>query len=160
MCVLDGLDVASAVVSAFRTVEIYQEVQQTKAQSKVEANALVNEAKTAKLQAAVERQEGIEEARRQRLSSILNMSKEKTLFASNNIATNSQTALNVFDDEKLNGELTALNTIKESEKSSDKYLDMANDYYKKASLVSFNSKQKQKEFYKELGGSFLSAIGG
>lgn len=160
MCVYEAADVVRGVIEVFRAVEIYQEVQTTKVQGKMEAQTLLEEAKTVKKQAAVERQEGVENARRQKLSSILNMAKEKTLFASNNISTTSQTALNVFDDEKLNGELTALNTIKKSEETSDKYIKMANDYYKKASLVSLNSKQKQRDLYKEMTGSFLSVLGG
>jgi tellurite resistance protein len=160
MCVYEAADVVRGVVEVFRAVDTYQEVQQTKEQGKVETKSLIDEAKVAKNQAAVERQEGIEEARRQKLSAILNMSKEKTLFASNNIATTSQTALNIFDNEKLNGELTALNTIEKSEESSNKYLQMANDYYKKANLVSLNSKKKQVELYRGMGKSFLSSIGG
>ena len=91
MCVYETADVVRGVIEVFRAVEIYQEVQTTKVQGKMEAKSLLEEAKTAKKQAAVERQEGVENARRQKLSSILNMAKEKTLFASNNIATTSQT---------------------------------------------------------------------
>lgn len=160
MCVYEVADVVRGAIEIFRAVEIYQEVQATKTQGKMDAGSLLKEAETAKKQAAVEKQEGVEEARRQKLSSILNMAQEKTLFASNNIATSSQTALNVLSDEKLNGELTALNTIKKADERSDKYIEMANDYYKKASLVSFNSKQKQKELYKEMGNSVLSMLGG
>lgn len=160
MCVYEVADVVRGAIEIFRAVEIYQEVQATKTQGKMDAGSLLKEAETAKKQAAVEKQEGVEEARRQKLSSILNMAQEKTLFASNNIATSSQTALNVLSDEKLNGELTALNTIKKADERSDKYIEMANDYYKKASLVSFNSKQKQKELYKEMGNSVLSTLGG
>ena len=163
MCVLEGLNVAQAVVSAFRVVDIFQDARAIKVQSEAESKALIEDAKTAKKQAAVERQEGIEESRRQKLSSILNMQKEKTLFASNNIATTSQTALNIFDDQKLNGELSALNTISESEKRSDKYLQTANDYYKQASLTSLKGKQAYKNtLFKGIGGeviSFASTLG-
>lgn len=157
MCVLEGLEIANAVVSAFRAVDIYQDVQETKRQSEIETKTLIAEAKTLKEQAAIERQEGIEKARKQKLTSILNMQKEKTLFASNNILATSQTALNIFDDEKLNGELTALNTIKESEDRSNKYLQTANDYYKKASLTSFKGKQAYQEaMFNNIGGSIIS----
>ena len=97
MCVLEGLEVANAVVSAFRAVDIYQDVQKTKAQNKIEIDALIDDAKTAKIQAAVERQEGIEESRRQKLSSIVNMSKEKTLFASNNITQSNSNPFARYD---------------------------------------------------------------
>lgn len=163
MCVYEGLEIANAIITAYRTVDVYQESKAIRLQNEMEAEAFMKEAKIAKDQAAVERQEGLEESRRQKLLSILDMQKEKAFFASNNIMTTSETALNVMESEKLNGELMALNTLKEAEKNSDKYLAMANDYYEKASLSTFNAKQTKRTMFKELGKeafSFASSLVG
>lgn len=164
MCVITGVGVATAVATAFKAVEFFQDTQIAKAQSEFEAKEQIRQAKIAENQAVVERQEGIEEARRQKLSSILNMQKEKTIFASGNIATTSQTALNIYEEEETSGELTALNTLKKSESVSDNYLLKANDYYRKASLNSFKAKQTYKNtLMKNVVGdvtTFSSQLGG
>ena len=164
MCVYEAADIVRGAIEVFRAVDMYQEVQETKAQSEIETRTFISEAKTVERQAAVERQEGIEESRRQKLSSILNMQKEKTMFAANNIATTSQTTLNILGDENLNGELMALNTLEEAENRSDNYLSKAKDYYNKASLSSFKGKQAYKKaLLKNLEGEaamLVSNLGG
>ena len=154
MCVVTGLAIAQVAVSAINS---YQQANALKYQSEIEAKSLIEKGKIAERNAAIERQEGIEEARNQKLSSILNMQKEKTLFASNNILTSSQTSINVFDSEKIGGELNALNTIKKADGRSDKYLQTANDYYQKASLTLFKGKQEYKNaLSKNIGGTVIS----
>lgn len=163
MCVYEFLEVANIAVSVVRAVDIYQDAQETKAQSEIDSKQAISEAKNLEKQAGIERQEGIETARRKKLTSILNMAQEKTIFASNNIMTTSQTALNVINDENLNGELTALNTIQEAEKRSDKYLKSADEYYKKASLSLFKGKQAYQNAFKDISnevGSLATSLGG
>ena len=72
------------------------------------------------------------------------MGKVKSKIASGNIALSSQTALNLVDDEKLNGELSALNTLKVSQRRSDAYLQQTGQYYSNAQLNSFNNKNNYK----------------
>ncbi len=141
MCgVIEAIDatttVANLIISAS---EIYQ-AGTSKAESEFQADQLVRQAKNAEQNAAYERQEGIEEARRQRLQAILNMGEQKTNIASGNIALSSEMALNLVEDEKLNGELDALTTLKESERRAESYMQSAQKYYEDAALVSFKAK--------------------
>ena len=130
---LIAINVATAlfgVKTAFD--EKYFEKQQT--------NALITQAKKAEENAAIARQEGLEDARQKKLKSILNMSEQKANIAASNLNVGSQTSLNIVDDEKLNGELEALTTMRDANKRSDSYLETANNLYNKASLTSLKSK--------------------
>lgn len=102
---------------------------------------ITNEAKIAENNAKYELQEGIEESRRKKLQSILNMGEQKSNIAAGNIALSSQTAINILDDEKLNGELDALNTLKSSEHRAESYFQQADKLYANAGLNSFRNKQ-------------------
>lgn len=125
-----------AVLSS--AVSVYS-AQTKKAEAKYQSALAVQQAEKAKTDAAYERQTGIEEARAQRLQAILNMGEEKANIAAGNISTNSQTALNIVDDAKLNGELEALNTLRESEKRANDYMFSSENYYSQAALTSFSA---------------------
>jgi len=115
--------------------------QTRKAESKYQASLAVQQAEKAKKDAAYERQTGIEEARNQRLQAILNMGEEKTNIAAGNISNNSQTALNILDDSKLNGELDALTTLKKSDKRANDIMFNSDNYYSAAALTSFSARR-------------------
>lgn len=153
MCTL--FNVAATAANLIVTAVEVKEAYDTKKEAKYQANVLTKQAEKAKIDAANERQDGIEEARRKRLKSILNMGKEKTTMAAGNISLNSQTALNVVDDEKLNGELDALITLKDSEKRADKYMEKADDLYSDAALTSFKAK---KAFSNSVMNSFSNTL--
>lgn len=128
--------ISTAVATA---AGLYSTDAKVKAQ-KYERNIAVQQAEKARTDAAYERQSGIEDARTQRLQAILNMGEEKASIASGNISVNSQTALNIIDDAKLNGELDALNTLKKSEKRANDYLFSSEQQYSNIALNSFKSK--------------------
>lgn len=111
---------------------------------------ITNEAKIAENNAKYELQEGIEESRRKKLQSILNMGEQKSNIAAGNIALSSQTAINILDDEKLNGELDALNTLKSSEHRAESYFQQADKLYANAGLNSFRNKQNYKSKQKTI----------
>ena len=66
------------------------------------------------------------------------MSETKTDIASGNINLSSSTSLNLIADEKLNGELDALVTLKNSETRAKNYMNQSQKYYKDAALKSFS----------------------
>ncbi len=140
MCsIYDAVQAAANLVVA--AVEI-KEIQTQKAESEYQTELYTKQAKKAEKDAVYVHQEGIEEARRKRLQSILNMGEEKTSLAAGNIGLSSQMAINIIDDEKLNGELDALTTLKDSEREAQKYMDRAEQYYEQAGLASFRSKNR------------------
>ena len=146
MCVID--DVANIISTSSgmigNVITGMSNLKLQKAQGIYKTNLMLLEAKQAEKDAAYERQEGIEQARKERLNSILNMGAKKAAFAASNIAVSSQTALNAVDDEKLNGELSALTTLKTSERRAQSYSDRAISLYNNAALNSFNTKQSYK----------------
>ena len=99
------------------------------------------QAKIAERNAIYERQAGIDEARHQRLKSIQNMQNIRTRIAAGNVATSSETALNLFDDEKLSGEADALKLIDTSEKRAETQMNNAQNLYLNAKLTKYNAKR-------------------
>lgn len=124
-----------------------------KREAEYQTEILRTEAREAKAQATEERQSGIEEARRTRLKSILNMSETKTDIASGNINLFSSTALNLVSDDKLNGELDALVTLKNSESRAKGYIRQSQKYYKDAALKVHQTKNK---FFNDVAGEAIN----
>lgn len=149
-------DIAKTVVDTIRTGIEIKKVVETKKEAKYQTELIKTQAKQSQQDAASERQEGIEEARRKKLQAILNMGDEKAAFASGNIALSSATALNVLDDEKQTGELDALLTLNSSEKSAEKYMCQSQRYYQNAALASFKAKNN---YVNSLFGTTLKVAG-
>ncbi len=139
MCEL--ITIATATAGVLSAVSGIYSAKSQKAAAEYQADLTVQQAEKAEKDAAYERQTGIEEARNQRLQAILDMGDEKAAFAAGNIAVSSQTALNAVDDARLNGELEALTTLRESERTADNYIFQAEQLYANAGLTSFNAKQ-------------------
>lgn len=140
MCVYEAAEVINAVVNVVNAVVQVQEARVEKAEHEYNAQLYSAQAKKTEDRATTELQEGIEKARRQRLNAILNASEQKTLIASGNLGLTSQTSLNIVDDEKLNGELDALTTMKTAQQKYTTYIDRANQYYANAELSSSKAK--------------------
>ena len=144
------LDVVIKVLKS--ALEIKKAVDEKK-EAEYQTELLRTEASQAKAQAIEERQSGIEEARRTRLKSILNMSETKTDIASGNINLFSSTSLNLLSDEKLNGELDALVTLKNSETRAKSYMNQSQKYYKDAALNVYKTKNK---FFNDVAGEAIN----
>ena len=147
MCIFGTVGAISTAINIAATAAELHSSFVEKQNAKNETNAIIHQAKVAERNAAIERQEGIEEARQKKLKAILNMSEQKANIASSNLATTSETSLNIMDDEKLNGEIEAFKTIKDANRRSDNYLESAKKYYHQDAMHSFNSKMK---FHKKL----------
>lgn len=143
MCIYEAAEAINAIVNVVNAVVQVQEARQDKAESEYNAKMYNSQAKKAENMATTELQTGIEDARRQKLNAILNASEEQAVIASGNISVSSQTSLNIADDEKLNGELNALTTMKTAQQRYASYIDKANQYYANAEL----SKMKAKNAY-------------
>lgn len=146
-------DITKAVVDTVRVAVEVKKAVENKKEAKYQNELIKTEAKQARQEASYERQEGIEEARRKKLRSILSMGETQAELASGNIALSSATALNIYEDEKQNGELDALMTLNSSEKRAEKYMQQSQKYYANAALNSFNAKNS---FVNSLFGSTLT----
>lgn len=142
MCVLNPITAVSAVVSLVSTavVGIKNTIVANK-QQKIAEKQNILKAKIAERNAAYERQEGIEDARQKRLKSIQNIGSYKASVAAGNIMTTSESAINLFDDEKLSGELDALKLLNSSERRAESYLNSAQSYYNNAEYLKYKRKQ-------------------
>ena len=140
MCVYEATEIINAISSVVQTVVKVQEIRIEKAENEYNAQVMVSKAKRAENQAAYERQEGIEETRKQRLNAILTSADTKAEIASGNLGTSSLTSLNLIQDDKEEGERDAEKTLKISEYRASNYIDSANNYYKQSGLYSFRAK--------------------
>lgn len=140
MCVAISniVDIASTAIEL--TTGLYS-LNTDKAIGKYNEKQLIEQAKSAERNAAYERQEGIENARRERLKAIQNMGRQTADIAAGNIMTSSSSALSLIGNEKINGELDAINIINSSERKSKLYLESADNYYKQSGLQSFKTKR-------------------
>ena len=135
---MEVYDIANLIIGLISDLFKIKKTVEAKQEAEYQTQILENEAKMAEEQAADERQSGIEEARKTRLKAILNMSEIKTDIATGNILLSSPTAINLVSDEKLNGELDALITLKNSEKKSENFIQQSQRYYQNAALKSFS----------------------
>lgn len=159
MCVIENpWDAVKLVGEVVKTVVAVQKVRNAKAESEYSAEVMEYEAKKAETKATEERQTGIEDARKQRLNAILNIADEKSGIAASNLSVNSQTSLNIFDDEKLNSEIDAMTTLKNANKRSDAYLDTSESYYRDAELTSFKAKRNYLLGMFDIAGSRTSQL--
>ena len=150
---------AIAVVAATATSTAVT-LSQVSAQKKTAAYQIEKqkkEAKKAEMQAAYERQEGVEEARKQKLNAILSMADEKAQFAGSNIALSSSTVLNLENDAKINSELDALTTQQDAERRAQAYMDRRNSLYANTALTAFNTGLNSKNSYMQLGSGLLTS---
>lgn len=143
MCIYEVTEIVTAVANAVSAAVKVQEARVEKAQYEYESELYTSHAKKLENRATTELQNGIEKARKQRLNAILDGAEQTAIIASGNLGVTSQTSLNIVDDEKLNGELDALTTLKTAEQKYSTYIDKANQYYANAEL----SSQKAKNAY-------------
>ena len=134
MCVFEVSEILNAVTSVVQTVSKVQEIRIEKAESEYNAQVMVSKAKTAENQAAYERQNGIETARKQRLNAILAAADTTVDIASGNLGLSSLTSLNLVDDDLQEGKNQANQTLKTSEIKASNYIDNANNYYRQSAF--------------------------
>ncbi len=151
MCVYEITEIVNAVASVVQTVVKVQEIRVEKATNEYNAQVMVSKAKKAENQAAYERQEGLEEARKQRLNAILTAADTKAEIAAGNLGVSSMTSLNLLEDDKEKGQNQSDQILKSSEQKASNYIDSANNSYRQASLYSFKTKHAYK---KDLFGTY------
>lgn len=142
MCVITStaVGITMGIVSALSAAAVsIKQASNTSKIQKFQAEQNIAQAKIAERNAMYERQEGIEEAREKRLQAIKNVGSQKTMLASGNIMASSATAINLFDDEKLSGEIDALKLIDSSERKAQSYIDSAQNLYANASMKKYQS---------------------
>lgn len=126
--------VATAVSTTMGVVSSVQQGKAQQAQYNYQAEVARNNAKIAQANADQQRQEGIEEARLQRIKTLQAIGKQQTAMAANGIDISSGTALDIIEDTSAMGELDALTTRYNAETKAIAYEQQANNYTNQANL--------------------------
>lgn len=128
--------IASGVVSVTSAIQQGQS-QQEMYNYQAEVNR--NNAKIAEQNAAQERQSGLEEARQQRVKTLQQIGSQQVAFAGNGIDITSGTALDTIEDTAQYGELDALMTQYNAERTALNYEQQANNFNNQANLDKYAS---------------------
>lgn len=123
--------VAGSVVGG---VSSYQQGQQQQAYYNYQAQVAEENAKIAQNNAALERQQGIEESRLQRIKTAQAVGAQQTAMAANGIDVTQGTALDVIEDTAAMGELDALQTRYNYERKALQYEQQANNFTNQSNL--------------------------
>ena len=143
MCILSAtlgttLGIISAVTGVIGTVTgIVGGIQSGKAaQAEAEYQANINgqNAQIAQDNAKKERQQGLEDARRQRMKTIQAIGEQKVNIAANGAEIGSGTAIDTIEDTATLGELDALNIQYNAEQRALNYEQQANNFNNQANL--------------------------
>jgi len=123
--------IASGVVGG---VSSYQQGQQQQAYYNYQAQVAEENAKIAQSNAALERQQGIEESRLQRIKTAQAVGSQQTAMAANGIDVTQGTAVDVIEDTAAMGELDALQTRYNYERKAIQYEQQANNFTNQSNL--------------------------
>ena len=115
-------------------INSYQQGKAQQAQYNYQAQVNQQNAKIAQENAAMERQQGIEEARLQRIKASQVIGSQKTAMAANGVDITQGTALDVIEDTAAMGELDALQTRYNYERKAQAYEVQAGNYQNQGNL--------------------------
>lgn len=115
-------------------VSSYQQGKQQQAYYNYQAQVQNENAKIAQNNAALERQQGIEEARLQRIKTAQAIGSQKTAMAANGVDITQGTAVDVLEDTAAMGELDALQTRYNYERKALSYETQANNFTNQGNL--------------------------
>lgn len=115
-------------------VSSYQQGKQQQAYYNYQAEVQKENSKIAESNAALERQQGIEEARLQRIKTSQAIGSQKTAMAANGVDVTQGTAVDVLEDTAAMGELDALQTRYNYERKALSYEAQANNFNNQANL--------------------------
>lgn len=166
MCVISASAAAAitaavtAVTAGISTAVTFTQIDASRKTAAYQAQELRKQAQKAELEAAYERQEGVEEARRQKISAILKMGDAKKSLAGGNIAMSSGLVLNLENDAEINSELDALTTQRNAERRAQIYMNKSSGLYADAALMDFNRRVKASSSYSQIGLGYLSSAEG
>lgn len=123
--------------TALGVVGSYQQGKATEAQYNYQAQVNRQNAEIAKDNAAMERQTGLEEARRQRIATLQAIGEQRVGLAANGVDVNYGSSLDIIEDTAALGELDALMLQTEAERRAINYEIQANNFTNQANMDSF-----------------------
>ena len=136
--------VAGAAGGIVGGVSSYQQGKAQQAQYNYQAKVNEENAKIAQENANVQRQQGIEEARLQRIKAASTIGAQKTAMAANGVDVSQGTAVDVISDTAAMGELDALQTQYNYEMKARSYETQAGNFQNQANLDVISGKNAYK----------------
>ena len=140
MCIPDII--ATSINAAITVATAVETANENAKETNLVIQNQIDMAERERVNAAYERQEGIEESRRKRLDAIRNMAEIEANVASSGLSTNSQTSLLLYEDEQEEGELEALDILNDAEISAKKHMEAYSQHYSQARLTSLKGKNQ------------------
>lgn len=142
--VIGGVAVAGVAAgvagTALGAVGSYQQGKAQAAAYNYNAKVAEENRKIAMNNAAMERQLGLEEARRQRISTLQAIGKQEVALAANGVDVGYGTSLDLIEDTAMLGELDALTIEYNSEKKARNYEIEAMNFANEANLAQFSAR--------------------
>ena len=135
-----GLAAGAVAGAASGAIGAYQQGKAQEAQYEYQAKVAQENARIAQNNANLERQQGIEEARLQRMKSIQAVGKQQAAMAANGLDITQGTPLDVIEDTAAMGELDSLQTRYNYERKALSYESQANNFNNQANLDYFAAK--------------------
>ena len=132
-----GLAAGAVAGAASGAIGAYQQGKAQEAQYEYQAKVAQENARIAQNNANLERQQGIEEARLQRMKSIQAVGKQQAAMAANGLDITQGTPLDVIEDTAAMGELDSLQTRYNYERKALSYESQANNFNNQANLDYF-----------------------
>lgn len=126
--------VGTVVSTTMGIVSSVQQANAAQAQANYQAEVARNNAKRAQQNADNTRQEGIEEARLQRMKNLQKVGSQQAALAANGIDVSQGTALDIVEDTAAMGELDALTTRYNAETKAQAYEAEASNFNNQANL--------------------------
>lgn len=139
--------ISTAATAISTAISVPASIQQSKSQEAMynyQAQIDRNNAKIANQNAADERQSGLEEARLQRMKTLSAIGSQQAAMAANGIDITSGTALDTIEDTATAGELDALMTMYNSERTAINYEQQAANFNNQANLDSIAGRNARK----------------
>lgn len=167
--------VATVAGSVLGGISSYQQGKTEAAAQQYNAQVARQNAEIAKNNAAMERQAGIEEARKQRIATLQAIGQQEVGLAANGIDIGYGTSLDLIEDTAELGELDALLIQQDAEKRARNYEIQANNFINEARLAEFTATNAKKagtmgliaggtkavgSLASTLGGSFIGTSSG
>lgn len=149
--------VGTVVSTTMGVVGSIQQGEAQKAQMDYQAQVARNNAKIAQANADQKRQEGIEEARTQRMKTLQKVGAQQAALAANGVDISQGTALDMVEDTSAMGELDALTTRYNYETNALGYEQQATNFRNQASLDTFAG---QNAYKSGLSNAVATGIGG
>lgn len=132
--------VAGIAGSALGAVSSYQQGKAQAAAANYKAQVERQNQRIALENAAMERQEGLEEARRQRMATLQEIGKQQVGLAANGVDVGYGTSLDIIEDTAMLGELDALTIEYNSEKRARNYDMQAYNFANEANLATYEAR--------------------